>query len=228
MSFVQSGDIFKPLSLGNINGLPDSWVGNGIRDFDGAERKLIFAIAKLTDTLQSAIPLILPSWRKDQTTFPDRPLVIYPNVVINYVALRLPEAGNPYEGASPWGLLDQNATIIGTTGENLKVSPATGGTTHTTTAPAIACSSNAYPADAFATVFRKSGVVDQASPSWIQTTGGAITPQITVSNAGNTAAGNGIRLSKAGAIAFIGVWFALESDMAPPRLREVELPIPPY
>jgi hypothetical protein len=228
MPFVQAGDVFKPLSLGNINGIPDAWVGNGIRDFDGSERKLVFALGKLTDTLQTAIPLIIPSWRKDQTSFPDRPLTLPAGVIVNYVALRLPEYGTMFEGVSaPYGLLDQGTTIIGTTGENLKVSPSTG-TTHTTTAPAIACANSSYAPDSFATVFRRSSLPDQASPSWIGApSGSAITPQITVSNAGNTAAGNGVRLSKSGAIAFIIVWFALEFDQAPPRLREVELPIPP-
>lgn len=226
MPFTQAGDVFKPLSLGNVNGIPDAWVGNGIRDFDGAERKLVFALGKLTDTLQNTIPLVVPSWRKDQVSFPDRALVLPVGAVVNYVGFRLPEYGNLYEGVSPYGLLPQGCTIVGTTGENLKVSPTTG-TTHTTTAPAIASANNSFTPDSFASVFRKSGVADAASPSWLTTLGGATTPQITVSNAGNTAAGNGIRLSQSGAIAFIIVWFALEFDMAPPRLREVELPIPP-
>lgn len=227
MPFIQAGDVFKKKSLGNVIGILDAWVGDGIVDFDGAERKLTYGLAKLTDTLQTAIPLTIPSWRRDQTTWPDRPLVLPAGATVNYVGLRLPEYGNQFEGASPYGMLPIGCQIVGTTGENLKVSPATGGTTHTTTSPSIACTSNQYTPDAFATSFRPSGLPNQASPSWITTLAGSVTPQITVSNAGNTAAGNGVRLSQTGAIAFIIVWFALEFDLAPPRVREVELPIPP-
>lgn len=226
MPFVP-GDVFKPLSLGNINGIPDAWVGNGIREFDGSEQKPVYGLAKLTDQLQTSIPLIIPSWRKDQVSFPDRNLVLSTGTVVNYVGFRLPEYGNAFEGVStPYGLLPTGCTIIGTTGENLKVSPTTG-TTHTVTTPAIACASNAYQPDASAFVWRAPGVADQASPSLLTTIASPTTLQLTVSNAGNTAVGNGIRLSQTGAIAFVLVTLWVASPQAPLRLREIELPIPP-
>jgi hypothetical protein len=228
MPFIQAGDVFKKKSLGNVIGILDAWVGDGIVDFDGSERKLTYGLARLTDTLQTAIPLIIPSWRGNQTVWPDRPLVLPAGVTINYVGLRLPEYGNQFEGASPWGLLPNNCQIVGTTGENLKVSPATGATTHTTTSPSVVCGpNNQYTPDAFSTSFRTSGQANQPAPSWLTTLPAATTPQITISNAANTAAGNGVRLSQTGAIAFIIVWFALEFDLAPPRMREVELPFMP-
>lgn len=226
MPFADNGEPFKPLSLGNVVGIPDSWVGNGVRSFHGQEQKIVFGIAKLTGTLQSSIPLYIPSWRKDQQTFPDRLFTLQANTVIHYVGFRLPEYGNQYEGVSPWGLLPQGCTIIGTTGENLKVSPTTG-TTHTVTAPAIACANNAYTPDAAAFAARASGSGDAASPSLLTTLGSATTFQLTVSNAGNTAAGNGIRLSQSDAIAYVPVTICVSSPMAPLRIREVELPIPP-
>lgn len=226
MPFVP-GDVFKPLSLGNINGIPDAWVGNGIREFDGSEQKLVYGVAKLTDQLQTSIPLYIPSWRKDQQTFPDRILTLSAGTIVNYIGFRLPEYGNLYEGVTaPYGLLPTGCTIVGTTGENLKVSPTTG-TTHTVTTPVITAASNAYTPDSFAYVWRTPGMADQASPSLITTIGSATTLQLTVSNAGNTAAGNGIKLSTAGATAFVFVTIWVASPQVPLRLREVELPIPP-
>jgi len=226
MPFNNIGEVFKPLHFGNIVGVLDAWVGNGIIDYDGAERKSVYALAKLTGTPQTTIPLFIPSWKRDQVSFPDRPLVIPTGVTINRVSLRLPEYGNMFEGVSPWGLLPQGCNIVGTTGENLKVAPATG-TTHTTTSPILTCAGNRYTPDSFSTVWRRSGIADQASPSWITTTIAPVTPQIVVSNAGNTAAGNGISLSQPNAIAFVIAWFDLEMDASPRRIREIELPIPP-
>lgn len=226
MPFIPN-DVFKPLSLGNINGIPDAWVGNGIREFDGSEQKPIYALARLTDQLQNAIPLIIPSWRKDQQSFPDRNLVLGAGTVVNYVGIRLPEYGNAFEGVStPYGLLPTGCTMIGTTGENLKVSPTTG-TTHTVTTPVITCASNAYQPDAAAFLWRAPGIVDQASPSLLTTIAAPTPLQLTVSNAGNTAAGNGIRLSQTGAVAFALITLWVASPQAPLRLREIELPIPP-
>lgn len=226
MPFVP-GDVFKPLSLGNVNGIPDAWVGNGIREFDGSERKPVYGLARLTDQLQTAIPIIIPSWRKDQQSFPDRPLALSAGTLINYVGIRLPEYGNMFEGVStPYGLLPQGCTIVGTTGENLKVSPTTG-TTHTVTAPVITAANNSYPPDGTAFIWRTPSQGDQASPGLITTLAAPTTFQLTVSNAGNTAAGNGIRLSQTGAVAFALITFWVASPQAPLRLREIELPIPP-
>lgn len=226
MPFSASGEPFKPVSFGNINGVLDSYVGNGIIDYDGTERKSIYAIAMLTSTLQTAIPLIVPSGKKDLVTSPNRPLVIPTGVVINRVSIRMPEYGNRLEGASSYGLLPQECNIVGTTGDRIKVSPTTV-TTHTTVAPSLQCADSRYTPDSFSTAWRPSGVADITPPSWITTTAAPITPQITVSNTGNTAAGTGVALSQPGAIAFIVVWIDLESDATPRRLREINLPIPP-
>jgi len=227
MPFANIGEPFKPLHFGNIVGVLDAWVGNGIIDYNGCERKSVYALGRLTSTLQTAIPLFIPSWKRDQVTFPDRPLIIPTGVTINRVSIRMPEYGNLFEGVSPYGLLPQGCQLVGTTGENIKVSPATGGTTHTVTSPLLTAANNLYTPDSFSTVWRRSGVADQAAPSWITTTTAPVTPQITVSNAGNTAAGTGIRLSVANAVAFVICWFDLEIDATPRRIREIELPIPP-
>ena len=217
---------FKPLSYGNIVGLPCAWTYDGVRDFAGLERKLVYARARVTDALQSAIPLIIPSDRKDQVSFPDRPFVLQAGDIINYVGIRLP--GYQFVGEMDfYGQLPRGVTLVGTTGENLKVSPTTG-TTHTVTAPIITAANNAYPPDGAAQVARTpNAFADQAAPGMLSTLAADTTFQITVSNAGNTAAGNGIRTSRTGVEAHILVVFCVSSVMKMLRMEELNYPIPP-
>lgn len=217
---------FKPLSLGNVNGIPCAWTYDGIRDFAGLERKIVYGRARITDTLQNAIPLVIPSDRKDQTNFPDRPFTLSAGDIITYVGIRLP--GNPILGEQDfYGQLPRGATLVGTTGENLKVSPTTG-TTHTVTAPVITAANNAYAPDASVQIARvPNAMADQASPGLLTTLAADTTFQITVSNAGNTAAGNGIRVSASGKEAHILVVMCVCSPMKMLRMEELNYPIPP-
>lgn len=215
---------FKPLSYGNVIGIPSAWTFDGVRDFDGYERKLVYGRAKITDALQSNLPLVIPSDRISQTEFPDRPFVLESGSIINYIGIRLPNYPLVGEESGVYGLLPRGATIIGTTGENLKVSPTTG-TTHTVTTPVITAANNSYPPDGSAQLARAPGQVDQASPSLIGTLAADTTFQVTISNAGNTAAGNGIRLSRTGAEAFILVTMFVSSPMKPLRMEEINLPM---
>ncbi|NJL10941.1 MAG: hypothetical protein HC908_14300 [Calothrix sp. SM1_7_51] len=132
--------------------------------------------------------------------------------------MRLPRAaalGNePVYGID----LPRGCTMIGTTGENLKVSPTTV-TTHTVVSPIITSANNAYSPNSQAVLSRASGVADAAAPSLLTTVIGApFTLQVSCSNAGNTAAGNGIRLSQAGAHAFIyaRIIYSLPGDAVKP------------
>lgn len=217
---------FKPLSLGNINGIPSAWTYDGIRDFDGMERKIVYGRARITDTLQSAIPLVIPSDRKDQVSFLDRPFALAAGDIITYVGIRLP--GNQFLGEQEfYGQVPRGATLIGTTGENLKVSPTTG-TTHTVTAPVITAANNAYALDAGVQIARTpNAMADQASPGLLTTLAADTTFQVTVSNAGNTAAGNGIRVSAATKEAHILVVMCVCSPMKMLRMEELNYPIPP-
>lgn len=217
---------FKPLSYGNVVGIPDAWTYDGVRDFGGLERKLVYGRAKLTDTLQSSIPLVIPSDRKDQVSFPDRPFTLLTGDIITYVGIRLP--GYQIAGEQEfYGQLPKGVTMIGTTGENLKVSPTTG-TTHTVTTPVITAASNAYTPDSSAQIARvPNAMADQASPGLLTTLAADTTFQITVSNAGNTAAGNGIRLSATGKEAHILVVMCVCSPMKMLRMEELNYPIPP-
>lgn len=215
---------FKPLSYGNVVGIPCAWTFDGVRDFDGYERKLVYGRAKITDALQTNLPLFIPSDRISQTEFPDKPFTLEAGSIINYIGIRLPNYPLVGEESGVYGLLPRNVTMIGTTGENLKVSPTTG-TTHTVTSPVIVAASNAYAPDGSAQLARAPGQADQASPSLITTLGADTTFQVTISNAGNAAAGNGIRLSRSGAEAFILVTMFVSSPMKPLRMEEINLPM---
>jgi hypothetical protein len=193
-----------PLSNANypVNPLY-SYKRNGLTDARGIVHQKVIAIAKLTDTLQTAIPLYIPSGKKDQAKYPDSLLVIPSGAQVNYLGLRLPGYSTPAI-PEPFGYLPSDCTIVGTTGEKVKVSPTTT-TTYTQLSPAITAASSAYAPDATAVAYRGVAVADAASPSILLTLGADTTLQVTVSNAGDTAVGTGIRLSKSGAIAYITV-----------------------
>lgn len=174
-----------------------------ITSADGGRYVWTYARAKLTDTLQTTIPLMVPSVKPNSllATYPDIPLVIPVGAQIQRIDFRLPRlqvAGDEYQ----YGIdIPRGCTLIGTTGENLKVSSVA--TPHTVTAPLVTAASNLYTPNAGAVLQRQTSQADQSSPSLIQTVSTALTMQIAVSNAGNTAVGTGVRLSVTGAIAFI-------------------------
>lgn len=179
-----------------------SYDNQGIVDFRGVTSQRVLGIAKLTDTLQTSIPIYVPSGKKDQSKYPDKLLVIPSGSQVNYLGFRLP--GYYYQTPEAYGYLPTGVTIIGTTGEKVKVSPTTT-TTYTQLSPSIVSASSAYTPDATATAYRGIGVADASSPSILRTLGADTTLAINVSNAGDTAVGTGIRLSTTGAVAHIVV-----------------------
>lgn len=141
--------------------------------------------ADLTSVAASEFQLLAPSHQRDVK---DKEIVLPAGVTIYYIGIRLPLRAEAGKERMP-GMLEQGATLIGVTGENLKVASA-----HTSTAPVITCANNAYTSDATAS---------SAATPWttlaapLGTLGVATTFKILVSNAGNTAAGaGGIRTSK--------------------------------
>ncbi|MBO3463129.1 hypothetical protein G7B40_001445 [Aetokthonos hydrillicola Thurmond2011] len=179
-----------------------------------------YARAQLTSTLQNAIPLLVPYVKPNTqlSQYPDIPLQLPVGAQIQRVDFRLPRTPTLGDASIYEIDLPKGCTIIGTTGENLKVSP-TSGTTHTVVAPVITCASSSYTPNASAVLQRQSGQADQSSPSLIQTvSGSAMTLQITVSNAGNSAAGNGIALSLSGALAYIyaSIIYRIDGDAIKP------------
>ena len=189
-----------------------------ITDPRGIVHQKVLGIAKLTDTLQTAIPIYVPSGKKDQSKYPDKLLVIPNGAQVNYLGMRLP--GYYYQTPEAYGYLPSGVTIVGTTGEKVKVSPTTT-TTYTQLSPAITAASSAYAPDATATAYRGVAVADAASPSILRTVGADTTLQVTVSNAGDTAVGTGIKLSTAGAVAYIVVQVCYSYAETPPYFDQI-------
>lgn len=172
--------------------------------------------AKITQTPQTNIPVYLPSQAQsgqEQATNPDKLLVIPAGSIIIRHALRLPKLSPPTTKQSDpiqYGNLRPGATLIGVTGELVKVAPVN---TFTSTDPKIACVSNTYTPDTSATVQRGNGAADIATSSLV--TLGAATPiSVVVSNSGSTAAGTGISTSIGDAFAIVQVCW-LEIQPAP-------------
>ncbi|MBW4480739.1 MAG: hypothetical protein KME54_28850 [Tolypothrix brevis GSE-NOS-MK-07-07A] len=220
------------LETGNVIFHPDPYKP-GVQAIiapDGNRYIWKWARAKLTDTLQTVIPLYVsvskPVYFQD--TYPDVPLTVPVGAQIQRVDFRLPNS-QPLGSEVTAGIdVPRNCTIVGTTGENLKVSPLFG-TTHTVTSPLITAANSLYTPNTGAVLQRGSGVVDAASPSLLQTVSGtALTLQMTVSNAGNTAVGTGIKLSATKATAFIYAHVVYRIDGDPIKPWNFELPFPGY
>lgn len=222
---------------GNVTHIPDEYKlteGQGVRGTDGRIYATLIGYAKLTTTLQATIPLWnvqnVPGYLQTMK-YPPKPISVPVGAQIHEVSFRLP--GQRLIGDEPtYGMdLPKNATIVGTTGENLKVSPTTG-TTHTTVAPVITAANNSYSPYAGAVLARDYAQVDQASPSLItKVAGSPLILQMTVSNAGNTAAGTGIRInaSDSAAIAYIAarIIFSMAPDAVRPQNLDILFPDTP-
>ena len=197
-----------PLELGNSISYGDWYqlADQGIIDVNGRNFVTTIGRGTITDTLQSIIPLRVFAPGKPltlQARFPDLPFQVPVGGQIVRVDFRLPATLLPQEEPTFALQIPKGGTIVGTTGENLKVSPTTV-TTHTVTSPVITSASNAYTPGASAVLSRSGGTGDQVSPSLLTTVAGSpLILGLAVSNAGNTAAGNGIRLSTVGAIAYV-------------------------
>ena len=169
--------------------------------------------AKITPTLQTNIPIYLPSSAQTIDEIgvnPDKRLVLPVGAVIKNIALRLPKLETD-TNTPQYGNLPVGSTLIGTTGEFVKVA-ASG--VFTTTAPAIVSASNSYTPGASASVSRSISAPADVAASSIITVGAATDLSLMVSNAGNTAAGTGIRTSSGVAFAIVRVCW-LEALPAP-------------
>lgn len=206
------------IELGNVIFSGDDYKLQGIRSPGGRVFIRQIGVAKLNDTLQTAIPLQVIAWGQPKPlhcdSYPPKPLKVPVGAQIERVDFRLPLASIPGGEDFAGIYLPRSCTIVGTTGENLKVSPTTG-TTHTVTSPVLTAANNAYTPGAGAVTQRQSGQADQVSPNLIRTVSGSdLTFQITVSNAGNTAVGTGIRLSqtKAEALIYAQIIYSIDGE----------------
>jgi hypothetical protein len=164
--------------------------GNEVIDFGSVYRARWAGLAKVTTTLQTAIDILIPSNRKlrNTTDLAWKQMVIPNGAVVDSVSVRLPRVypstemnGLPEDVASPYWINDTAATLVGTTGEHLKV--AASGTNYSSTDNQFTASGSAYTLDAVNTL------------DLSDTLGADTTYKVYVSNAASNAAGNGIRIS---------------------------------
>jgi hypothetical protein len=174
--------------------------------------------AKITSTLQTNIPIFLPSSGQtieEININPDKRLVLPVGAVITNIALRLPRL-ETNTNTPQYGNLPVGSTLVGTTGELVKVA-ADG--VFTTTAPSIASVSNAYAPNSAAIASRPIATPADVAASSLITVSSATNLSLVVSNAGNSAAGTGIRTSSGVGFAIVRVcWF---EPLAAPTYEEL-------
>lgn len=167
---------------------------NGVSGADGRAYRSYVARAKLTGELQNNIPLILNrnSPNNDVVNF-TRPLKLPINSWITRIDFRLPTRKR--EGSEKiFGLeLPDGTNIEGTTGEKLKVSF---DNAVTNPSPAVAAANSQYAPNSTAILFRPPWQEDQPAPSMLrQVTSNDGSLKLVVTNAADSALGNGIKLS---------------------------------
>lgn len=150
--------------------------------------------AEITSTLQTSIDIRVPSHKRDVS---DTPLILPSGAIVYYIGFRTP-----------------NVALIATTGEKLKVAAA-----HTDTAPVLTAASNAIAANSTA----RSAASPYASLSApLGTLGGATQYRLLCSNAGDTAAGTGVRVASGVQRAVVDICYLLIAD--PSRIEQLGYP----
>jgi hypothetical protein len=201
MSLINYSDVTGPILDGKDK--------DTINLHDGYYLREAVGYAKITSTPQSNIPVYLPSQAQaggELVTNPDRLLVLPAGAIINRIALRLPKLED--NKTAQYGNLPSKSTLIGTTGELVKVGAAG---VFTTTDPAIAAVAGVYTPNSSKVANR--GIVNTAdvAASGLVTLGAATQFNLLVSNAGSTAAGTGIATSAGDAFAIIQIcWYELQ------------------
>lgn len=201
MSVISYGEV--------VNGILNARTNDKINLHNGYYLNEAVGYAKIDSTLRSNISVFIPSSQAqtpgESINSPDRLLILPVGAIVTRIGLRLPRI-DP-NTTQQFGNLPKDRTLFGTTGELVKVGY---GSVFTNTDPAIAAVANAYNPDATRTVQRPVGVADVALSGL--TTIAAPTPvNLLVSNAGNTAAGNGIATSGGHAFAIVQVcWYEIQ------------------
>lgn len=180
------------------------WANQSAQLERGLDSFQFVGYAKLTTTLQTEIEIVLPSL---QRRVQDKPFLIPSGATIYRMGLRLPRAIRSDENFQ-YGVLQKDATIIGTAGENLKLASTTAG--HTAIAPAIVCSAGGqYTPNASAVLAANEW---QALSGQLATISQDTTFKIYCSNAGNTAAGTGLKVSKGEAYILAEICFKMAAE----------------
>jgi len=217
----------KPITLGNFVTRGYTWDNEVVRTAAGAYEATWHGLARLTTTNAVELEVKAKSGRKihGDRRYSWKPLVLPQGAVVTYAALRLPRMYDE-KGSRVVGHLANGWTIVGTTGENLKIGYDATGYRHLTTAPVVASANNAHAANGVAIAARGSAL-DAAAPSLFTTLTADTPVKLYVSNAGNTAAGTGIRLggtAKSTDFAFIVVEIGWRAAAAPAMLENLGLP----
>lgn len=195
-NIIQWGDVTGSV----ING----WTSDAVNCHNGYLLREVVGYAKITNALQTNIPIFIPSGAQtatEQVSRPDRRLILPAGAIVTRIGLRLPKVTNT--DITQYGELAKKATLIGTTGEFVKVG-ADG--VFTATAPSIASVANAYPLNGTASAQRIAGQADVAL-SGLVTIGAATPMSVLVSNAANAAAGTGIRASAGVGLAIVQICY---------------------
>lgn len=159
---------------------------------------------KLDTTLRTEFNISLPSLQRRVS---DKPYIIPSGATIYRISLRLPRAIRSDENFQ-YGVLSKGVTIQGTAGENLKLASTTDA--HTATSPAIVCNGDGtYTPNASAVLCANEW---QALSGQLATINADTTFKIYVSNAGNTAAGSGIKLSSGEAYILTEICFKMANE----------------
>lgn len=200
-----------------VNGILNARTNDKINLHNGYYLNEAVGYAKIDTTLRSNISVFIPSSQAqtpgESILSPDRLLILPVGAIVTRIGLRLPRID---PNTTPqFGNLPKGRTLIGTTGELVKVGY---GTVFTNTDPAIVATSNSYTPDATKTVQRPVGAADVAL-SGLTTIATPTPVNLLVSNAGSTAAGNGIATSGGVAFAIVQVcWYEIQ-----PALRYEDL-----
>ncbi len=182
----------QPLLPGNQTNLLRWFEGERLEFFPKIHAYHALGYALITTTLQTSVDIKVPSHKRD---IDDTLLIVPSGAQIYYIGLRTPK----------------DVSLVGTTGEKLKV-----GTTHTDTAPVLTVASNAIAANSSAKA--------AATPydAALATLGSATQYKLLCSNAGNTAAGTGVRVATGTQRVIVDVCYLLAAD--PSRIEQLGYP----
>lgn len=194
--------------LGNVISSGDAYNQDGqfVRSLDGRRIFHTTGTGLLTDTLQTAIPVLIypPRNKEIASTFPNKNIVLPIGAQILSASLRLPSARIPGHQIQ-WGAqLPTGCTIIGTSTNVLKVSFGSNNTFAANATASIASANNIYALGASNRISRGAASADNAN-GILNTLAAVSTINLVVDNAANDAAGTGIRLSVTGQKAIIAV-----------------------
>ncbi|MBW4674675.1 MAG: hypothetical protein KME52_11795 [Desmonostoc geniculatum HA4340-LM1] len=185
----------QPLLPGNQTNLLRWFEGERLEFFPKIHAYHALGYALITSTLQTSIDIKVPSHKRDVD---DTLLIVPSGAQVYYIGFRTPK----------------DVALVGTTGEKLKV-----GTVHTDTAPVLTVASSAIAANSIA---KSAATPYDTLAAPLGTLGSATQYKLLNSNAGNTAAGTGIKVATGTQRLIVDICYVLAAD--PSRLEQLGYP----